>query len=436
MLSPSSDAARPDRDARPPVGVLERTAGRSLFACSFRPLFFAAALQAAFGIAAWMAVLGLGLASPAVPGGPLVWHAHEMLFGFGLAAVAGFVLTAAPEFTGTPAFGSRVAVTATFTWLAARIAFWLSGVVGPWPAALFEVALAALLVALVGPRLRREPDRRHLGFLWGLLAMAAATAGFHAEGLLGGDPMRWVHVGIGAMMALIVVAMSRVSMRIVNDALDAARVAGDEDAPEYRARPPRRNLAVFAISLFTAAEFAAPGTAFTGWLALAAAAAVLNLLNDWHVGRPLLTRLPAILYAVYWLMALGYAAIGVALLGGDLPLSAGRHLLTTGAMGLSVFAVLCIAGRIHSGYPLDARRWVPIGAALLVAGALARAAAGLPGAPAWALIAGASLCWIAAYGLVLRYLAPIWWTVRPDGGHGCEERIEASPSPVQAPLPP
>lgn len=424
MLTAAPEASRARGDVAPRVALLDRVAARPLFACSFRPLFLAAAAQAAFGIAAWMTVLGLGLASPAVPGGPLVWHAHEMLFGFGLAAVVGFVLTAAPEFTGTPAFGSRVAVAAASLWLGARIAFWLSGAVGPWPAAVLEVALAALPVFLVGPRLHRDPERRHRGFLWGLLALAGATVGFHVEALLGGDPMRWVHAGIGAMMALIVVAMSRVSMRVVNDALDAARAAGDDDAPEYRARPPRRNLAIFAISLYTVAEFAVPGTAFAGWLALAAGAAVLNLLNDWHVGRPLLTRLPTILYSVYWLMALGHAAIGFSMLGGGLPPSAGRHLLTAGAMGVSVFAVLCIAGRIHSGYPLDARRWVPIGASLLVAGALARAASGLPGASSWILIQVASLCWIAAFALVLRYLVPVWWSARPDGGHGCEERVE------------
>lgn len=435
MLTVSHPLDRVDRDAPPRIGAIARVAGWPLFTCSFRPLFLAAALQATVGIAAWIAVLALGLPAPGVAGGPLAWHAHEMLFGFGLAAVAGFVLTAVPEFTGTSALGSRVAIAATAIWLGARVAFWLSGTLGPWPAALLEVALTVLLLALIGPRLWRDAEARHRGFLWGLLALAAATAGYHGEALLGGNPVRWAHLGIGAMMALIVVALSRVSMRIVNDALDAARAAGDADAPDYRARPPRRNLAIVAIAAYTAAEFAAPEGAFAGWLALAAAAAVLNLLNDWHVGRPLLTRLPAILYSVYWLMALGYASIGVSLLGAGLPISAGRHLLTAGAMGVSVFAVLCIAGRIHSGHPLDARRWVPVGATLLVAGSLARAAAGLPGAPAWALIEVASLCWIAAYALVLRYLAPVWCTPRPDGGHGCEERIEPPREAVRAPRP-
>lgn len=241
-----------------------------------------------------------------------------------------------------------------------------------------------------------DPERRHTGFFWGLLAIAAIAAGYHLDVLRGVDPLRWAYAGIGAMMVLIVVAMSRVSMRIVNDALDERRALSDPDAPEYRARPPRRNLAIFAIALHTTVEFVAPQSPVAAWTALAAAAAVLNLLNDWHVGRALLTRLTSMLYAVYWLMALGYAAIGIALMTGAFGTSAGRHLLAAGAMGLSIYAVLSIAGRIHGGHPLDRRAWVPTGAALVVVAALARAGAGLPGLPAGTLLQVAGVAWVAA----------------------------------------
>ena len=409
--------------AGPAGGRFARVAAHPLFMCSFRPLFLAAAAYAAVGLALWTAFLALGVAVPAVPGGPIAWHAHELVFGFGMAAVAGFVMTAVPEFTATPALGPRAALGMALAWLAARAAFWASGAIGAWPAAVIEVAFAAALPALLGTRLLRDPERRHTGFLWGLLALVATLCGYHVDALRGLDPMRWAHAGIGVMMMLIVVAMSRVSMRIVNDALDDARATVDPDAPEYRARPPRRNLAVFTIALHTAVEFLAPQSAVTGWTALAAAAAVLNLLNDWHVGRPLAGRWPAMLYAVYWLMALGYAAIGIALMTGAFGTSVGRHLLGAGAMGLSIFAVLCIAGRIHSGHPLDPRGWVPTSAVLLVAAALARAGAGLPGAPSTALMFAGGLAWIGAWGLYLMHMAPVLAGARTDGGSGCEEWI-------------
>lgn len=405
--------------------LLPRLANWSLLLCSFRPLFLATVLLAAVGVALWLGFLGFGIPLPGVPGGPLVWHAHEMLLGFGLAAVAGFVLTAVPEFTSTAAFGRQVGFGFLLLWLAARLSFWLSGVIGPWPAALFNSAFAIALVVLLAPRLLGDPLRRQYGFFGGLGALALVTVGFHVDAVAGQYPMRWLYAGIGVMMVLIVVAMSRISMRILNDAIQARRDAGHDVDDDYRARPPRRNLAIFCISLFTLAEWLALPAPLNGWLALAAAAAMFNLLNDWHIGRALLERWSLMLYSVYWLMALGYGALGVSLLADGFASSAGRHLLTLGAMGVSILAVLCIAGRTHSGYALDQRRWVPIAACLLVLAALLRALAGLPGAPVPLLNMLAGLGWLTAFALSMGYLAPIWLKGRPDGGQGCDEPVGA-----------
>ena len=281
--------------------------------------------------------------------------------------------------------------------------------------ALAHLGLLGGLIAILGPRLLRHPERRHASFLWALLALAALVAGFYADALRGVPPARWLHGTLGVLMILVVLAMSRISMRIVNSAIEELGIAG----VEYRARPPRRNLAMFCIGLYTAAEFFAPGARIGGWLALAAAASVLNLGNDWHVGRALLRRWPLMLYAVYLLMAAGYGLMGLALVGGGTGFGAGRHLLTVGALGLSVFVVICIAGRNHSGHRLDERPWVPVGALLLAAAALARAAAAWagPGAPAW--MGAASLAWAAAFALCLGCLGPLFLRARTDGGSAC-----------------
>ncbi len=404
-----------------------RTRQWPVLACPFRPLFLATALWAFIGIAFSGAAFSLGTALPQVPGGPIVWHAHELMFGVGLAAIAGFVLTAVPEFTDSAPFGASVSLAIFLLWLAARLTFWFSAAIGPWPAAICETALAAALPALLGGPLLRDPQRRHRGFFWGLTAFALVTAGFWFDVLRGDWPVRWVNAAIDAMMILVVVAMSRVSMRIVNDALDArrARTGGDDsdddDLDEYRARPPRRNLAIAMIALHALATLFLPGSAILGWIALAAGAAVLNLLNDWHVGRALFDRWAGMLYAVYWLMALGYAWMGAALLGLPLAPSGGVHLLAVGAMGLSTYAVLNIAGRMHAGRPLDRRLWTPVGTVLLILAALLRAAAGIADAPAGTLFALSSIAWIAAWGLVLVYMGPAWWGPRTDGRSGCDE---------------
>lgn len=426
----------------PDRGWFARLAARPLLMCGFRPFFLATAVYGVLVVLAWTGFLGAGLALPRVAGGPFVWHAHELMFGFGLAAVAGFVLTAVPEFTATPAFAPRLVLRLALLWLAVRVAYWLSGslaaladvgAIGHLPAALLNAGFALAVCAVVAPRLWHDRERRQLGFLWGLVAMVVAVAGFHVDVLRGAYPVRWVLVALGVMMTLVVVAMSRISMRVMNDALDAERARrvpahalrhGEEAElalPAYRARPPRRNLAIAAIALHTAAELLLPQSPIAGWLALGVAAAVFNLLNDWHVGRALFTRWVLMLYGVYWLLALGYLLSGLARLGAPLAPSAGVHLLAIGAMGLSIFAVLCIAGRTHAGYALDARPWVGGVAVLIALAALLRAAAGLPESPAVTLQVFAGMAWVVAFALAAWHLGRLFVRPREDGGKGCEE---------------
>ena len=404
-----------------------------LWLCPFRP-FFTLALIAGWALMGlWGGFLLLGWPLPAVPGGPFVWHAHELLLGFALAGAAGFVLTAVPEFTRTPPFGARPVRVLVGLWLLARLGFWFSGW---WPmaglavAALAQLGLIGGLMALMAPRLLRDPERRHVAFLWALAVLAVVAAGFYVDALRGAAPTRWLHALVGVWMGLIVIAMSRISMSIVNAGIDA-QVAADGQAREpYLARPPRRNLALLAIGLFTLAEFVQPGGPVSAWLALAAAAAALNLLNDWHVGRPLMQRWPLMLYAVYGLMALGYALIGVALLSGGFSPSAGLHVLTTGVLGLNIYLVIAIAGYTHSGLEKSGRPWVPWGAALLVAAALARASA-YAVAPT-ALMGLAALLWCAAFALQSAHMLPVFWRPRADGASGCDGLLPPHSAPAQS----
>lgn len=398
-----------------------------LWLCGFRPFFLFTALSGALLVLLWGAFLGHGAPLPAVVGGPFVWHAHELIFGFGLAAVAGFALTAVPEFTGSAAVAPRPVRRLAALWLLGRAAFWLSGWLGAPALALSAAAHLGLLgglIALLAPPLWADPEKRQRAFLWGLLALAGVVAGFYVDALRGESPARWLHAALGVLMVLIVVAMSRISMRIVNSAIDERGVAG----VEYRARPPKRKLAIFCIALYTAAEFFAPGARIGGWLALGAAAALCHLQSDWHVGRALWRRWPLMLFGVYVLMAAGYGLIGLALLTGGDGFSAGRHLLTVGALGLNVYAVLNIAGRTHCGHPLDERRWLPAGAALIAAAALLRAASALPGAPAAALMGAAALCWTLPFAAYAWFMWPLLTRPRTDGRAGCAGPADDPPA--------
>lgn len=422
------------------VNVMSRS--HPLWLCSFRSFFLLAALSAVALMALWLGFLSFGLPLPDTPGGPFVWHAHEMLFGFGLAAVVGFSATALPEFTRTAPLAASQTRWLVMLWLLARLGFWSSAWSQQAGLVLAGGAQLLLLMSLLHwltPRLWQQPERRHLSFAWVLGALLLLIAGTYHDLLLAQPPTRWLLASLGLLMMLIVMALSRISMRIVNEAIEerqASRSAGrpeqlTTDITEYRARPPRRNLAIFCIALYTLAEFLLPASRISGWLALAASAALLNLLNDWHVGQALLRRWPLMLYAVYVLMAAGYGIMGVALLGGDpvnlAAVSSGRHLLAVGSMGLSIFAVLNIAGRTHSGYPLDERGWLPGAALLLLAAAISRAAASLSMTGLedhGRLITLAALLWIGGFGLWLHHFLPLLLSPRPDDKNGCAAYAE------------
>ncbi|MGL5632277.1 MAG: NnrS family protein [Azovibrio sp.] len=389
-----------------------------VWGCPFRPFFLLAAAYAALTMAWWLGSLGGMLPLPVLPGGSVIWHAHEMIFGVAFASIAGFLLTAVPEFTGSrPVSRQRLQLLVLF-WLAGRIAYLLSGWVGMLPAAVFDLGLLGILLGAVAGPLWRQASHRHLAFFHTLLALAVVHAGFYLALIRNADAMAWLWLACGLLMILIVVALSRISMRMVNDVLEKQ---GGIVAP-YLARPPRRNLVIFTIALFSAAEFMMPGNTVTGWLALAAAAAVFNLLNDWHIGRALLQRWVLIPYLVYWVMALGYATLGIGLLSGHNLNSAGHHLLLAGSLSLSILIVMSILGRIHSGYSLDTRRWLPFGGLLLLLAGLIRSAASWPvfGENYVSLLGLAGVIWLSVW---LIYLANSWHVLsgeRPDGGTGCD----------------
>ncbi len=388
----------------------------ALFECGFRPFFLLTAITAVVAIAIWAGFFTLGMPLPPAANGPIIWHAHEMLAGFAIASVVGFVVTAIPEFTSTSIVGRHPILILLILWIIGRAAFAVSVIPGGTIIAMLaDLGLLGVLIAIITPRLWRNTDRRHVSFLWILLVMAAVTGGFYFDVLTGAYPMRWLLVMVGLLMALIVIALSRISMRIVNAALNKT----GETGAAYLARPPRRNLAIFCILLYTLAEFVALQHPVSGWLALAAAAALFNLTNDWHIGRALLQHWAFMLYLVYWFMALGYALIGVAILMETTWISAGRHLLLIGALGLAVFAVMNIAGRVHAGFEPDKRRWVPVAVILIVSAAVLRAMMHAGPISSSLAIAAASICWIGAFSLHLIFHWQVLTGPRTDGQHGC-----------------
>lgn len=383
------------------------------FSCGFRPFFFAGALHAVFMTLYWGAGYAFFGGMPTPPGGPAAWHGQEMIFGFAVAALCGFLLTAVPEFTGTPSVSRGRLVFIFALWCGGRLAAWGSALPFVTLNAAFDTGVVVLLICYVARPLVSAVQQR--GLLYALISLLAVALGYQAARLFGGDPLAWLRAALHLFTIFIVLALRRIGMRIVNRALEA----GDSREQVFLPRPPATRIAVFAIALHGLAEITGMSNAIVGWLALAAAAGILNLMNDWHVGRALFRRWVLLLYGILWMLALGYLGAGLSLLCDAPPLwlSGARHLLAIGGVGLSVFVVFTIAGRSHSGYDLDERPWVPISAALIVCATLMRVAFSMHPHRVWIL--ASALAWSVAFGTYLIYFGRILFAPRPDGEVGC-----------------
>src|SRR5215468_1190985 len=149
-------------------------AGSALFSYGFRPFFLGAAVWAALAIVLWLPQYFGHLKLPTAFA-PLDWHIHEMIYGYVAAAVAGFLLTAIPNWTGRlPVNGYSLA--ALFgLWVAGRIAIFTSAVIGEDLAAVIDIAFLAVLAAAATREITAGKNWRNLRVLVMLLVLIAGN---------------------------------------------------------------------------------------------------------------------------------------------------------------------------------------------------------------------------------------------------------------------
>ncbi len=407
------------------MNLYQRSVQSPLLLCAFRPFFFLTASSAILLMGLWLLSLQGWLTAWPIAGGWTLWHAHELIFGFAAAATAGFALTAIPEFTSTQPLTQKPLLWLVVVWLLARACYLLAFWITLWPSLLVNMVFWLGLLLYISPPVWRDPQRKHISFPLTIAGLAILQGAFFIRVMTTGDALVWLYSAIHALMILIIIATSRVSMSVVNNRVEHKENTSDPDATPYLARPPRRYLAMTMIALCAVSELTLGAHPVSGWAALAAMAAIFNLLNDWHVGRALFSRLALMLYGSYWLMALGYALLGAAYLGAALLPSAGRHLLTAGAMTLSIFTIMCIVSRIHSGLWLDRRLWIPSAAIVFVSAACVRAYASFYSAGGLfsQLLLWAGLLWMAGFALYAWHLFGVLSSQRLDGQAGCAEPL-------------
>lgn len=388
------------RPAKPPQGW-------PLLRLGFRPFYLGAAIFAVVAIPYWIAGL-LGVVALPSNLSPVLWHAHEMLFGFAVAVIIGFLLTAGKAWTGlaTPR-GATLAALAVL-WLAAR----LSAVWAPYLVyAMLDVLLLPWVATILIRLLLRAGNHRNLPLGAILALLASANLAFHlgVAGCLSIDPLRALHAGLALVVMIECVIAGRVIPAFTMSALPGHRL----QVPQWLERA---TLAVTALSLV--AWVLLPPNLITG--AGFAMAACLHGMRLWRwqpwrtAARPILW----VLHAAYAWLPVGFLLLAGAQ-GGAVAASAGIHALAVGTTGGLIIGMVTRTARGHTGRMLQVTR-LEVAAYLLVAGA-AVARVVLPMlAPeyisAWLVVAATA--WAVAFACYLWVFTPWLLSGRLDGKDG------------------
>ncbi|MCU0256444.1 MAG: NnrS family protein [Vicinamibacterales bacterium] len=392
----------------PPPSRHAQSAGIAVLALGFRPFFLLAGVSAVLLVGVWPAVWGGRLAASPYYG-TIGWHSHEMLFGYTVAVVAGFLLTAVRNWTGLRTPDGPALAGLALLWLAPRVAAFLP--VPHWLVALVDVAFLPALTAALYPALMGAKSPGNRFFLPLVGAMALANVLVHADllGHLPGAALRGTALMVDLVLLLVLIVSGRVIAFFTERGIEGARPVS------------RRWVEVSGIvGVVMLAMIDLGGRPALLEAIVCAALAVVTLVRlvGWHDPRVWRTPLLWVLHlAVLWL-AVGFALRALGAFGLAPPMVA-LHGLTVGAIGVLTLGMMSRVTLGHTGRMLQPPMTATIAFGVLNLAAIVRvlfplvaperyltwvhASAGL-----WTL---AFLLFLVAHGLML-------WRPRVDGRHG------------------
>lgn len=377
--------------------------GAAFFSAGFRPFFLLGALYAAIAVPVWLAVYVHGYALPSgLPA--MTWHAHEMIYGYALAAVTGFLLTAVPNWTGRlPLRGVPLAALVSL-WLAGRIALLFSAAIGPLAAAAIDLTFSAVLIAAVARELTAARSFHNLPVIATLGLLLAGNVLVHLHALdIAYTAALGNRVGVATLIALISLIGGRLVPSFTRNWL--AKQRPQVSAPAPHDRLDTACLLIVVIGLV--AWVAAPDSRIASVLAIAAGIAGAMRLSRWRGLATLREPLLFILHLGYGWVPLGLALLGANGLFAFLPPGAPLHALTVGAIGTMTLAVMTRASLGHTGRELHAGVGTVVVYVLVTLAALLRVAAPVTGEVMAEVTSFAGLAWSGAFGLFAILYAPL-----------------------------
>lgn len=366
--------------------------GAVLLSRGFRPFFLAAAVWAIVAIAIWLPLFKGEIAIPTAFS-PIDWHVHEMIFGYGAAVVAGFLLTAIPNWTGRlPVAGWPLAALSGL-WVIGRIAVFFSKPIGWLPAAVLDVSFLLAFAALTGREVLAGHNERNFKVVGLVLLLAFGNAAFHVEAALTGSAAIAGRGGLAVIVFLILLIGGRVVPSFTHNWLARRQVA---------ARPASFDKADGAILLISflalAAWTIAPDQMIVGIVLLAVGCANLWRLARWRFWHTVSDRLVLVLHAGFFFAALGFLFAGAHALWPDFVTgAAGIHVWAVGGIGTMTLAMMTRATLGHTGHNLVASRGTEFVYLAVILAVIARVLMEFLPDLMMPLLYAAVVCWICAF---------------------------------------
>ena len=327
-----------------------RTSGPALLSAGFRPFFLVGALWAALAIPLWLAVFAGETRLP-TQFSPVVWHVHEMIFGYGAAVVAGFLLTAIPNWTGRMPLQDGPLAVLLALWIVGRLAVLLSARLDPAIVAALDLAFPVVFAAVVAREIVAGRNWRNLPMLGALALLLAGNLLVHLDALGVAETAELGNrIGVATLLMLISFVGGRIIPSFTRNWLAKQRPEISGPAPFDAVD--RVALAIIALALAVWAF--APESIIAPWAELMACLAVCLRLARWRGQATLGEPLVWILHLGYGWLALGFLLLAANSLVPVLPPTTALHALTTGAIGTMTLAVMTRATLGHTSRPLSA----------------------------------------------------------------------------------
>lgn len=375
--------------------------GPALFTYGFRPFFLFGAIWAALAVALWLPMLTGHLDLPTKLS-PLEWHVHELIFGYVPAIVAGFLLTAVPNWTGRlPVVGPRLMALFAL-WCAGRVAISSSAWTGLAFAATVDLAFLATFAAVIAREIVAGSNWKNLKVVAALCLLFTGNALFHLEALgriSGGYGMR---LGLATIVLLITLIGGRIIPSFTRNWL-VRQAAGRLPVPFNMFD----SILMVGTAVVLAAWVLMPSSLATAYLAAVAGILHVARLARWAGDRAAREPLVLVLHVAYAFVPLGFLLLAAAIAWPDALVASGAlHSWTAGAVGLMTLAVMTRASLGHTGRPLLATSGITGIYVCAAVSALARIVAAF-GVLRMPMLDIAAVAWVMAFGGFVIVFAPL-----------------------------